>query len=63
MTLAQGWDFQNVIFVCCSERDAEKNVLENVLTGATRATVSMHIIDRSKSGWLYDELKDFNDKA
>ena len=63
VTLAQGWDFQNVIFVCCSERDAEKNVLEIVLTGATRATVSMHIIDRSKSGWLYDELKDFNDKA
>lgn len=61
VTLAQGWDFQNVIFVCASDNTSEaKSVLENVLTGATRATGSMRILDRSKSGWLYDELKELN---
>ena len=57
VTLAQGWDFKNVIFVCSTENDGKKNTLENVLTGATRATKSMRILDRTESGWLYDVLK------
>ena len=58
VTLAQGWDFKNVIFICSYEPKYARNVLENVLTGATRATNSLYILDRSQSGWLYEELKD-----
>lgn len=59
VALAQGWDFSNVIFVTDSEQsDNRWNVLENVLTGATRATASMLILDRSRSGWLYESLRE-----
>ena len=60
VTLAQGWDFENVIFICTTENDGQKNTLENVLTGATRAKNSMWILDRTASGWLYDTLKDLS---
>jgi len=61
VTLAQGWDFKNVIFVMKSELDGgPSNVMENVLTGATRATAQMRILDRSKSGWLYQNLRELN---
>ena len=60
VTLAQGWDFKNVIFVCTTENDGKKNTMENVLTGATRATNFMRILDRTASGWLYDVLKDLS---
>lgn len=56
--LAQGWDFENVIFVTSAERDERRaNVFENILTGATRAKTSMTILDCSNSGWLYETLK------
>ena len=59
VTLAQGWDFANVIYVCTSDMlGGNRNVLENVLTGATRATSFMRILDRSPSGWLYETLKE-----
>ena len=60
VTLAQGWDLENVIFICATENDGQKNTLENVLTGATRAKNSMRILDRTGSGWLYNELKDLS---
>lgn len=63
VTLAQGWDFRNVIFVCTKDEErGRSNVLENVLTGATRATSMMRILDRSPSGWLYEVLKVLNEK-
>lgn len=63
VTLAQGWDFKNVVFVMTSELDEkenQRNIMENVLTGATRATSQLRILDRSKTSWLYDVLKEFN---
>lgn len=61
VALAQGWDFGSVVYVCKVEGgDGDRNVLENVLTGATRATSRMRILDRSPSGWLYETLKELN---
>ena len=61
VTLAQGWDFKNVIFVVSEEEGLDhRNVLENVLTGSTRATSQMRILDRTTSSWLYNALQDLN---
>jgi hypothetical protein len=60
VTLDQGWHLENVIFICTTENHRKKNTLENVLTGATRAKNSMRILDRTGSGWLYNELKDLS---
>ena len=61
VALAQGWDFGSGVYVCKVEGgDGDRNVLENVLTGATRATSRMRILDRSPSGWLYETLKELN---
>lgn len=60
VTLAQGWDFKSVIYVCTSD-GCGRNVFENALTGVTRATSFMRVLDRSPSGWLYEILKEVAD--
>ena len=57
VTLEQGWDFKNVVFVMTSEsneKENQRNVMENVLTGTTRATSQLRILARSKTVWLYE---------
>ena len=61
VALAQGWDFRNVIYVCeVDPIQSQRNVFENALTGATRATSCMRVLDRSSSGWLYSALSNLN---
>ncbi len=56
---AQGWDFSNVVYVMTSE--GAWQIYEEVLTGVTRASSRLRILDRSPSGWLSERLQPYND--
>lgn len=65
--LAQGWSFECVVLVFESESPRQpntnnaRNILERLLTGLTRATKYLRVLDRSPSQWLFKEFERFND--
>ncbi len=56
---AQGCDFSNVVFVMTTEKTGQ--IYEKVLTGVTRASSRLRILDCSPSGWLSERLQSYND--